>query len=88
MRGRKEQPNKFPGAYKQLVIDYIESYKPCTPHYRILHAPNKRYLPPDVTATNIFNNFIKRSNMGRINNTRNVYRCIFGPYLNHGNLFY
>lgn len=51
---RTIRTNKLPESYKEKVVKFIESFRPCPSHYRILHAPNRRYLPPGLTASAIF----------------------------------
>ena len=36
----------------------IESYHPTVSHYRRAHAPNRRYLPSDVTIVDMYRQFI------------------------------
>ena len=42
---------------KNEIMYHIESYNPCVSHYRRLHAPNKRYLPSELTITDMHKDF-------------------------------
>ena len=49
-----------------IVIDemgaYIESYNPQISHYRRQHAPNRRYLSPDISIAQMHKDFAKDTN--------------------------
>ena len=49
-RGRKNPANKFPDEYKDEIISHIESYRPQVSHYRLEHAPYRRYLPSELSV--------------------------------------
>ena len=34
---------------RTVLRSHVETFGPCISHYRREHAPNKRYLPSDVT---------------------------------------
>lgn len=53
-RGKHAPWNKID---KQLIKDHIESFHPVISHYRRAHAPNKRYLPCDLTITAMHKDF-------------------------------
>ena len=57
MRGKRVPVNKFSGDYKNKIIETIESYNSCVSHYRIKHAPNRRYLPPGIYPRTIWRDF-------------------------------
>ncbi|CAH0397369.1 unnamed protein product [Chilo suppressalis] len=42
---------------RTLITAHIESFNPCVHHYRRVHAPNKRYLPSDLTIVDMYGNF-------------------------------
>ena len=48
-RGQHVPQNKFDEGYRKHVIDHIESFRPQVSHYRRDHAPNRRYLPSDLS---------------------------------------
>ena len=58
-RGYHEPPNKFSEQYRKQVVDHIESFRPQVSHYKRDHAPNRRYLPSDLTITYMFHEFCK-----------------------------
>lgn len=45
MRGKHDPKHKI---NHELVREHIETFKPCIPHYRREHAPNRRYLSSDI----------------------------------------
>ncbi|GBO44048.1 hypothetical protein AVEN_61152-1 [Araneus ventricosus] len=49
-RGKHPKPKKIE---RSIIINHIESYNPSIAHYRREHAPNRRYLPNDVTIKRI-----------------------------------
>ncbi len=58
-RGRHPPQNKFNEEYNQRVNSHIESYRPQVSHYRREHAPNRRYLPSDLSVTKMHKHFIE-----------------------------
>ena len=58
-RGRKTPPNKYPEQLKQDIIDFIERHRPVVSHYRLEHAPNRRYLPAELSITQLHRDFIE-----------------------------
>ena len=44
--------------------EHIERYRPLTPHYRYLHAPNRRYLPIDLSASTMYRHLVEEK--GRV----------------------
>jgi len=56
-RGRHEPSNKLTTEARSLIEKHIESYCPSVPHYRREHAPNRRYLAPELNVTIMFNDF-------------------------------
>ena len=57
-RGSYEKPNKFD---HEAVKAHIETYGPALPHYRREHAPNRRYLPSDITVRAMHQLHIKQN---------------------------
>lgn len=53
-RGRHPPPNK---KDKNLLIAHINSYNPLRSHYRREHAPNRKYLPPDLSIIAMHNDY-------------------------------
>ncbi|XP_033111161.1 uncharacterized protein LOC117112195 [Anneissia japonica] len=61
-RGRHgNNPHKLTEEKKQLINNHIKSYHPCISHYRREHAPNRLYLPPDVTITMMYEDFSEKN---------------------------
>ena len=53
-RGRQEAVNK---ADQEVIEQHIMSFNPTAPHYRYLHAPDRRYLPADLTTAVLYRHF-------------------------------
>ena len=45
---------------KESIKAHIESYHPALPHYRRAHAPNRRYLPSELTIKEMHANYNKK----------------------------
>ena len=56
-RGRSSPANKFSTNVYDTIKAHINSYHPCISHYRRKHAPNRKYLPPDVTIKAMHTDF-------------------------------
>lgn len=59
-RGRHQPKHKIDHA---LVYDHVETYNPSISHYRREHAPNRRYLPLDITIKDMWESFNTKHNM-------------------------
>lgn len=57
MRGKYPKTRKF---NKDVIEAHIESFHPSVSHYRREHAPNKRYLPSDVSITLMYKDFLTK----------------------------
>lgn len=53
-RGRASNKHKID---YNVVDDHIETFHPSISHYRREHAPNRRYLPSDVTVSFMYEDF-------------------------------
>ncbi|KAK9719996.1 hypothetical protein QE152_g22289 [Popillia japonica] len=53
-RGIGTPHNKFD---TQIISNHIETFNPVISHYRREHAPNRRYLPIDISIKMMYNNF-------------------------------
>jgi len=53
-RGRHTPGNKIDHS---PIIEHIESFKPSISHYRREHAPNRRYLPSDITCQFMYTDY-------------------------------
>lgn len=56
-RGQHEPSNKLSDAFRDQVIQHIEKYRPQVSHYRRDHAPNRRYLPSELSISEIYRTF-------------------------------
>lgn len=56
-RGLKEPHNKLD---EEPIRQHINSFEPSISHYRREHAPNRLYLPTDLSFTNMYNNFVAK----------------------------
>lgn len=56
-RGRHEPTNQKSGDHRDKVVNHIEAYRPQVSHYKREHAPNRRYLPSELTVTLMYNQF-------------------------------
>lgn len=52
-RGTKEKPK----INRDIITAHVEMFHPSVSHYRREHAPNKRYLPSDITLKFMHNHF-------------------------------
>lgn len=46
---------------KAVLHNHIDSFNPSISHYRREHAPNRKYLPSDITATSMYQDFISKN---------------------------
>jgi hypothetical protein len=44
----------------KVVKEHIDSYHPQVSHYNIDHAPNRRYLPCDITIHQMYKDFVSK----------------------------
>jgi len=68
-RGRKACKTKIP---KESIADIIESFQPTISHYRREHAPNRKYLPSDLTIQSMYNDYLKSHSQNKC--SYEVYR--------------
>jgi len=59
-RGRHKPLNKLSDETMKIIKDHIESFHPSISHYRREHAPLRRYLPPELTIREMFNDFVAK----------------------------
>nr|CAI5845043.1 unnamed protein product [Callosobruchus analis] len=60
LMARKDQHGRHPPPNKKdrdLLIAHIHSYNPLPSHYAREHAPNRKYLPPDLTIRFMHNDY-------------------------------
>lgn len=70
-RGKHEPTNK---VNRKVIEDHIESFGPVISHYRREHAPNRRYLPGDITIKEMHEQFLKKHT--RITCSYELYRQV------------
>ena len=51
---------------KDKIIQNIEFYHPTVNHYRRTHAPLRRYLPPELTVTEMHKDFIQSHSQEKV----------------------
>lgn len=54
LRGRHKPKHAYSDEYIQEIDTFIELFHPSSSHYRIEHAPNRRYLPCGLTLSQMF----------------------------------
>uniref|UniRef100_A0A2A4J600 DUF7869 domain-containing protein n=1 Tax=Heliothis virescens TaxID=7102 RepID=A0A2A4J600_HELVI len=59
LRGRHKPKHSFSDEYLNEIDSFIELFHPASSHYRLEHAPNRRYLPTGLTLTQMFQ-FLKK----------------------------
>ena len=58
--GLREGPN-VKTVNKDALVAHILTFNPALPHYRRAHAPNRLYLPPDLTIQSMLNDYNERN---------------------------
>lgn len=56
-RGNATPPNK---KNAELFKQHIESYNPQVSHYKLSHAPNRRYLPQELSVISMWKDFCEQ----------------------------
>lgn len=56
-RGSAAPVNK---CNRDILIQHISSFHPCISHYRREHAPNRLYLPNDITIRSMFADYLHK----------------------------
>lgn len=56
-RGTNPNPKKLDDT---KIIQHIHSFNPSISHYRREHAPNRKYLPSDLTVTSMYQDFCEQ----------------------------
>lgn len=56
-RGRAPNPKKIS---REKICEHIMSFNPSVSHYRREHAPNRLYLPSDVTVVSMYQDFCEK----------------------------
>ena len=64
---RKHDPHhKMSQSMKDKTIQHIESYHPTVSHYRRAHAPLRKYLPSELTVTEMHKDFIQSHSQEKV----------------------
>jgi len=64
---------------RELIRAHVELYSPNVSHYRREHAPDRRYLPSDLTITSMHENFVGKHDL---NCSYELYRKVVSKDLN------
>ena len=67
-------------SLKNKIIQHIESYHPTVSHYQRAHAPLQKYLPSELTVTEMHKDFIQ--------SLKKVSYESYKKILNSMNMFY
>lgn len=59
-RGTNPNPKKIEEI---KIVEHINSFNPSISHYRREHAPNRKYLPSDLSVTKMYQDFYTQQNM-------------------------
>ncbi|KAK2704506.1 hypothetical protein QYM36_016788 [Artemia franciscana] len=60
-RGERAPQHKISVEIREKVTSHINSFKPCTPHYRRKTAADVKYLPSSLTIQFMFDDFVKKN---------------------------
>lgn len=77
--GRQGKHSKTPKIDRNLIRSHVESFQPAVSHYRREHAPNKRYLPSDITINKMHSDFKQKY---KITCSYEVYRSVVTKEMN------
>lgn len=56
-RGAHKPKHAFSDEKKKDIDDHIMSFNPCVSHYRRSHAPNRLYLPAEITIRKMLESY-------------------------------
>ena len=56
-RGRHAAAHKLSADKLSIIVEHINSYHPSVGHYRRNHAPLRRYLPPELSIREMYDDF-------------------------------
>lgn len=59
--GRGKHTTRTRQLDKMLLEQHVKSFHPSVSHYRRVHAPNRLYLPSDLTITLMHNDFLRKN---------------------------
>ena len=58
-RGKHSPKHKVSEEDRTFLLNHIRSFKPQISHYRREHAPNRLYLPPELTMKEMYANYVE-----------------------------
>lgn len=77
--------SSHPVHNKDEIKSHVESYKPTISHYRRAHAPLRRYLPPEITITQIHKDYVEKTGSSisyghfqKVFNSMNISMAVLG----------
>ena len=59
MRGKHDPKHKMTEEDLDFMEKHITSFKPQISHYRREHAPNRQYLPPELSITEMYADYVE-----------------------------
>ena len=59
-RGTHEPAHKLTDDAVEIIKAHINSYHPAVSHYRREHAPLRKYLPPELSLVDMYNDFSQK----------------------------
>lgn len=72
---RGKAPSKMKGPSAE-ISEHIERYNPAISHYRREHAPNRKYLPSDITISSMHKQFLETFPQFKNNVSYEQYRKV------------
>lgn len=59
-RGKHKPKHAMTDEQKEFVVEHINLFHPQISHYRREHAPNRLYLPPELTINEMYADYLIR----------------------------
>ena len=56
-RGKNEPKHQITFDDEEIIRNHVKKYNPCVSHYRREHAPNRLYLPSELSITDMFEDY-------------------------------
>ena len=73
-RGKHAPVHKIAEEQEEFIVNHIKSFKPQIAHYRREHAPNRLYLPPELTIAEMYGDYVEEcSKEGKSNSSYVTY---------------
>lgn len=70
IRGMNPAPNRIE---REEIKEYLMSYNPVKPHYRLKHAPNRLYMPPELDVSTIHQRYMSGVRDGSVRGPQCAY---------------